>query len=172
MDCRLKGARPMRLSCLTDAAIGLVADASALINLNASGQERAILAEIPNPLLVTDVVMGELQEDSRSGRRDAEFLAGLISEGLIRLVKVETLKAGIFERLVAGRSVDTLDDGEAATIAYAVEAKAVSLIDERKANRVCRAPSPQISVGGTVDLFCHALVQKALGREALGAAVF
>ena len=74
----------MRLSCLTDPAIDLVADASTLINLNASGQVRAVLAAIPNPLLVTDMVMGELQEDNRSGRRDADILAGLISEGLIR----------------------------------------------------------------------------------------
>lgn len=162
----------MRLSCLTDPAIGLVADASALINLNASGQVRAILAAIPNPLLVTDVVMGELQEDSRSGRPDADLLAGLINEGLIRLVKLEELKAGIFERLVAGRSVDTLDDGEAATIAYAVETRAMALIDERKANKICRVSYPQLAVGCTVDLFCHELVQRALGRESLGRAVF
>ena len=79
----------MRLSCLTDPAIRLVADASALINLNASGQVRAILAAIPNPLLVTDVVMGELQEDSRSGRRDADLWPDR-SMRMIRLVKVES----------------------------------------------------------------------------------
>jgi predicted nucleic acid-binding protein len=162
----------MRLSCLTDPAIGLVADASTLINLNASGQVRAILAAIPNPLLVTDVVMGELQQDNRSGRRDADILAGLISEGLIGLVKVEELKDGIFERLVAGRSVDTLDDGEAATIAYAVETRSMALIDERKANKICRASYPQLAVGCTVDLLCHELVQRAFGRESLGRAVF
>jgi predicted nucleic acid-binding protein len=162
----------MRLSCLTDPAIGLVADASTLINLNASGQVRAILAAIPNPLFVTDVVMAELQEDSRSGRRDADILAGLISEGLIGLVKVEELKDGIFERLVAGRSVDTLDDGEAATIAYAVEARAMALIDERKANRICRDSYPQLVVGCTVDVLCHDRVQEMLTRSALGQAVF
>jgi predicted nucleic acid-binding protein len=162
----------MRLSCLTNPAIEIVADASTLINLNASGQMRAILSALPNVLLVTDVVMGELQEDSRSGRRDAHLLAGLISEELIRLVKVEELKEGIFQHLVSGRSIDTLDDGEAATIAYAVEANAIALIDERKANRICRGSYPQLVVGCTVDVLCHERVQEVLTHAALGQAVF
>jgi len=162
----------MGLSCLTDPAIDIVADASTLINLNASGQVRAIVPALPNALLVTDVVLGELQENSRRGRRDADLLNGLISEGLIRLVKVEALKEGIFQRLVSGRSIDTLDDGEAATIAYAVEARAMALIDERKANRICRGSYPQLVVGCTVDVLCHDRVQEVLTRAALGQAVF
>ena len=117
--------------------------------------------------------MGELQEDGRSGRRDADLLAGLINEGLIRLVKVEELKAGIFERL---RSPDEASirsmTGRLGTIAYAVETRAMALIDERKANKICRVSYPQLAVGCTVDLFCHELVQRALGRESLGRAVF
>jgi hypothetical protein len=93
----------MGLSCLTNSGIDIVADASTLINLNASGQVRAIVSALPNAFLVTDVVLGELQEDNRSGRRDADLLTRLISEGLIRLVKIETLKEGIFQRLVSGR---------------------------------------------------------------------
>jgi predicted nucleic acid-binding protein len=162
----------MGLSCLTDPAIDIVADASTLINLNASGQVRAMVSALPNALLVTDVVLGELQEDSRSGRRDAHLLSGLISEGLVRLVKVEALKEGIFQRLVSGRSIDTLDDGEAATIAYAVEARAMALIDERKANRICRDSYPQLVVGCTVDVLCHDQVQEVLTPAALGQAVF
>jgi len=162
----------MRLSCLTDPAIDIVADTSTLINLNASGQARASLEAVPNRVLITDVVFGELQEDERSGRKDAEMIVGLVSGGLVELVKIDDLKSGIFERLVAGRSIDTLDDVEAATIAYAVETKVAALIDERKANKICRTAYPQLSVGCTVDLFCHELVEKALGREKLSQAVF
>jgi predicted nucleic acid-binding protein len=162
----------MALSCLTDPAVNIVADTSTLINLSASGQVRAIVSALPNAMLITDVVRDELQEDSRSGRRDADLLAGLIVEGLIGLVKVEALKDGIFQRLVSGRSIDTLDDGEAATIAYAIESRAVALIDERKANRICREFYPKLLVGCTVDVLCHEQVQESLTRAALGQAVF
>ena len=53
----------MSLCCLTDPNIDLVADTSTAINLNASGYAREILSAIPNALLVTDVVLGELSED-------------------------------------------------------------------------------------------------------------
>ena len=162
----------MGLSCLTDPNIDLVADASTVINLNASGYAGEILGAIPNAVLVTDVVLGELGEDSRSGRRDAELLSALVDGGLVRIVSVDNLKHGIFERLVTGRSVDTLDDGEAATIAYAVEAGATAVIDERKANKICRMSYPQLAVGCTVDIFCHDRVRGALGDVVLGQAVF
>ena len=97
----------MSLCCLTDPNIDLVADASTAINLNASGYAREILSAIPNALLVTDVVLGELSEDSRSGRRDAELFSALVDAGLVRIVNVDNLERGIFERLVTGRSIDT-----------------------------------------------------------------
>jgi predicted nucleic acid-binding protein len=140
--------------------------------LNASGYAREILSAIPNALLVTDVVLGELSEDSRSGRRDAELFSALADAGLVRIVNVDNLERGIFERLVTGRSIDTLDDGEAATIAYAVETGATAIIDERKANKICRTSYPQLALGCTVDIFCHDRVRKVLGDVVLGQAVF
>lgn len=162
----------MGLSCLTDPNVDIVADASTAINLNASGHARAILTAVPNPVLVTDVVATELEEDGRSGRCDAELLAALINEGVARIVKVEHLKQDVFERLVAGPGIDTLDDGEAATIAYAVEVGATAIIDERKANRICRDHYPQLAIGCSVDLFCHDRVHAALGEAILAEAVF
>ncbi len=162
----------MSLCCLTDPNVDLVADASTAINLNASGYAREILSAIPNALLVTDVVLGELSEDSRSGRRDAELFSALVDAGLVRIVSVDNLERGIFERLVTGRSIDTLDDGEAATIAYAVETGATAIIDERKANKICRTSYPQLALGCTVDIFCHDRVRRALGDVVLGHAVF
>ena len=88
----------MSLCCLTDPSTDLVADASTAINLNASGYAREILSAIPNTLLVTDVVLGELGQDSRSGRRDAELLSALVDAGLVRIVGVDNLKRGIFEK--------------------------------------------------------------------------
>jgi len=162
----------MRLSCLTDPKVDIVIDASTAINLNASGYAREILAAMPNAVLVTDVVLGELHEDSRSGRQDAKLLSALVDEGLVRLVRISDLEYGIFERLVAGRSVDTLDDGEAATIAYAVETGALAVVDERKANKICRIAYPELAVGCTIDLFCHERVRSVLADVVLGDAIF
>jgi predicted nucleic acid-binding protein len=51
----------MGLSCLTDPTAQIIADTSTVINLNASGRAGSILRAIPNQLIVTDVVVGELQ---------------------------------------------------------------------------------------------------------------
>jgi len=77
-----------------------------------------------------------------------------------------------FETLVVGAASETLDDGEAATIAYAAEVSAVALIDERKAIRLCGARFPDLRLGCTVDLFAHASVQSALGRARLADALY
>ena len=77
-----------------------------------------------------------------------------------------------FENLIMGNASETLDDGEAATIAYAVEHGAIALLDERKANRICATRFPELGIGCTVDVLAHAAVMGALGGEQLGDAVF
>jgi len=76
-----------------------------------------------------------------------------------------------FESLVSGSAAETLDDGEAATIACAIERAAVALIDDRKAIRICTERFPNLTVGCTVDVLAQRHVQAALGRQ-LGEAVY
>ena len=76
-----------------------------------------------------------------------------------------------FESLVSGSAAETLDDGEAATIACAIERSAVALIDDRKAIRTCTERFPNLTVGCTVDVLAQRHVQAALGTR-LGDAVF
>jgi predicted nucleic acid-binding protein len=76
-----------------------------------------------------------------------------------------------FEALVVGAAADTLDDGEAATIAYALEIGATPIIDERKAHRICNERFPSFALASTVDLLAHASIEAELGREALTDAV-
>jgi predicted nucleic acid-binding protein len=102
-----------------------------------------------------------------SGRNDALMVSKLIAEQLITVAEVGPLKDGDFERLVAGSSAGTLDDGEAATIAYASECGMIGLIDEKKANNICRTQYPALLVGTTVDLLAADAVQAALSRADL-----
>jgi predicted nucleic acid-binding protein len=162
----------MSLSCLADPSLPIVADASTVINLNGSGCAKAILRALPNRLVVTDTVLAELRLDKRSGRDDAKLIAALVDEDLVTIVELAHLKEDHFEGLVAGPASETLDDGEAATIACAIEKKAVALIDERKAIALCARKHPSLVVGRTVDVFAHDAVAMALGRAALADAVF
>ena len=66
----------------------------------------------------------------------------------------------------------TLDDGEAATIAYAVGRGAIAVIDERKATRIGAELFPALRIACTVDMLAHPQVQDDLGKEMLADAVF
>ena len=48
----------------------------------------------------------------------------------------------------------------------------MAIIDERKANKICRTSYPQLALGCTVDIFCHDRVRSALGDVVLRQAVF
>lgn len=160
------------LTSLTDPAALLVADASVVINLNASGYAQEILRAVPNRLAVVDVVPGELEAGRSRGRRDAELLNALIAAGIVEMVKLDAGAEQHFGNLVIGPAATTLDDGEAATIAYAIERGGTAIIDERKANRICDERFPALRRGSTVDILAHPAVNNSLGKETLTEAVF
>ena len=129
------------LTCLTDPGALLVVDTSTVINLNATGCAQEVLRALPNRVSVVDAVPAELAA-GRQRRRDADLLNELVASSSVRIAKLEETDEECFEGLVIGPAIMTLDDGEAATIAYAVSRKAVALIDERKANRICAERFP------------------------------
>lgn len=161
-----------RQSCLTDPDSLIVADASIVINLNATEYSERILDALPNRLLVVEEVSLELENGRHKGKTDADDLCALVSAGRVELVKLGVIGITCFENLIVGSASETLDDGEAATIAYAIERGAVALIDERKANRICATRFPELVIGCTVDVLAHAAVIGALGGEHLGNAVY
>jgi predicted nucleic acid-binding protein len=150
----------------------IVADASAVINLNATGCATEIITALPNRVAVVDLVTTELEQGRRRDRQDADLLNELVAVGLIEIVRLGEPAVPHFEELVIGPAARTLDDGEAATIAYAIAHDAIPLVDERKANRICAERFPELRVGCTVDIFTHPEMLQSLGREALADAVF
>jgi predicted nucleic acid-binding protein len=162
----------MGLSCLTESAAAIVIDTSAAINLSASGCGAAILKALPNRALIADVVVDELEGGRRTGRRDSELIAELSKGGLLEIAHMNEEQERFFESLVIGGAMDTLDDGEAATIAVALGGRAIAIVDERKASRICAQRHPELQIGCTIDLFAHNEVQGALGTAALCDAVF
>lgn len=149
----------------------LVLDTSIVINLNATGCAREILDALPHRVVVVDVVVGELEYGRSKGRGDAAMLADLAKAGVVAIASLGEVALQHFESLVIGASAETLDDGEAATIAHAINTKACAVIDERKATRLCSERFPDVKLGSTLDLLSHHAVQQALGLPHLADAL-
>jgi predicted nucleic acid-binding protein len=160
------------LSSLTDTQALLVADASTIINVNATGCAKRVIKALPNRVAVVDLVSGELEEGRQKKRQDADLLKKLVDAGHVEIVRLEGQGDEYFEQLVVGAAQMTLDDGEAATIAHAVANNGIALIDEKKANRICVQRFPELRLACTVDIFLHPNVQSELGREVLADTVF
>ena len=164
----------VRQSCLGDRTVSVIADTSVVINLNATQCSEAILEALPNPFVVVSEVVPELETGLQSGRNDVAALEAWITSGRVRIERLGHAGVQHFSNLVSGPAAQTLDDGEAATIALALQMKphAIPLIDERKANRICADRFAHLVTGSSVDLLAPDDVQAALGNAQLADAVF
>ncbi len=160
-------------SCLNQSSAPLLLDASVLLNVNSTGIAKQIFRAVPNKIIVTVAVMTELERGAQlRGYQDASQLGSLISDQTIDLVDLSEKAMGTYYDLIAGPSVDTLDDGEAATVAFANEHPVWAVIDERKALRICRDSFPGVRTASSIDLFSHTGLTTALPHDALANAVF
>jgi len=159
------------LRLFTDHSLPLVVDASAIINLNATQLGFEVLTAIPAPFHVTEQVVTELENGRKWGHDDADFLQSLISQRLVSVTPLGGKAAQIYDSLVFGEAIDSLDDGEAATIACAIEQQGVALIDESKAKRICSAQHPGLTLISTVELLLTPRVEASLGKESQKLAV-
>lgn len=153
-------------------SVPVVTDASVIINLNATASAAAIIGAFPNRFFVTASVRRELSMGEFHGHRCGERLEALISQGLFELAELGPGDDLVYRSLVEGGFEGTLDDGEAATIAYAVGHDGLALIDERKARRICAARFPDLLLASTVEVLLHPLVAKRLGASRQSEAIF
>lgn len=161
----------MRCSHLSNPSSRVVADTSVIININGTQCGADILRALPDRMLIVDIAAAELDDGRKNGRKDADLLTQLYDAQLVEFVSLGDAGAALFEQLVAGPAHATLDDGEAATIAYAVEHSLGIIVDDSKARRVCRERYNGVKLRCSVDLFKHPSVYNALGDERLSVAV-
>jgi hypothetical protein len=150
----------------------LVIDTSIAISLAASCIGADVLQALARATYMVDVAIGELDD---GGQRGANVMAALKQWQQARLLTEISLGPDaleIFEDLVSGPAVDTLDDGEAATLAHASAIGAVAVIDEGKARRIAGERHPALMLASTIDLLLHPAADQALGREAIAQGVF
>lgn len=159
-------------NCSLDPTAPLTLDASVAINLNATGSVERILDALPNSVVVLDVVARELEAGRAKGRTDADKIAALVKSGRAQLVSLSQECEGNFLALVSGSGASTLDDGEAATIAWSVAHGGIPVIDEKKGQAICQDRFPAIHACTTTDILAHENVRAALGKADLSDAIF
>lgn len=151
--------------------VPLIIDSSAAISLSGTGFAKEILKAIPNPILVEGTVKQELSSGKSNGHCHIDIIDDLVAANVIRMVSMGEESTGTFESLVIGRATETLDDGEAATIAFALEHRSIAVIDERKATRICAERFSHLRLATTVDLISHPNVEVDLGFDSIHAAL-
>lgn len=100
-----------------------------------------------------------------SGYNDGTAFKKLTSDKLLKVVALNDVGVRHFDDLVTGATTGTLDDGEAATIGYALQITGVAAIDEKKAARICAQRYPDLPIITTVDVLSHEAIEAALGRD-------
>lgn len=148
----------------------LILDTSVLINLHASGHGARILAAVPNDIIVPEAVALELNTETGKANGEAEFIDALIKAETVHHTSLSDAEYATFEQIVTGRN--SLDDGEAATIAVAAARNALPVIDERKGRSVAKNLMLYRPPAWSIDLFTHPMVQYILGVEASREAVY
>lgn len=159
-------------NCLIDSEAPMLADTSVVINLDATGYFGRILDALPNRLLVSEIVEHEVRLGEIDGAHEKSGILEIIACGQVDVVALAGEGLRRFRSLTSGRAVETLGDGEAATIACALELGAIALIDERKGLRISAEKFPSLVTATTLDTLAHPRVQAGLGVERLTEAVF
>lgn len=151
----------------------LVVDASVVINLLACGIPKEILKSFPNLSCVVDeIILTELDRGNKNGHSDGDRLRELISDRVVKPVTMTETCWEHFENLVSGNASTTLDDGEAATLAYCASHGTIPVIDEKKANRICKERFPQLTPLCSSELFMIAQNSGEITDTELASALF
>lgn len=131
--------------------LDLIIDASVLINLLGCGAAETVLQSLPRAVSIEKRALAEvLRDPSRNlpaqGKRQL-----LVDRKLLQVRQPQGDAIECFLELVT--EPHELNDGEAATIACAIDLGAVAVLDERKARRIARERFPALPVDSTAGLF-------------------
>lgn len=150
-------------SSLIDIADPLILDTSVLINLHACKYGERILASIPNDVVVSEIVAGELEHETSRQNGEHRFLHDLVTGGIVTLATMTDAEYDIFHELTS--TSPSLDDGEAATIAIAATRFFLPVIDERRGRNRASALLKTQNPGWSLDILRHPTTIAVLGDQ-------
>nr|WP_210248678.1 DNA-binding protein [Phyllobacterium endophyticum] len=141
-----------------------------LINLHACRYGEQILAAIPNDIVVTQIVAGELEHETSRRNGEHNFLKSLVASRVVTLTELTDEEFETFFELTS--SVPVLDDGEAATIAVAAARGCFPIIDEKRGRGRASALLSECQSGWSLELFRHPATLATLGDDVARDALF
>lgn len=150
----------------------LVLDASSAINIITCGHSRALIESLPHELVITPNAIQEIHNGKLYGHNESDELTRLLDEMIIREVNLSSQATAVYHGLIQGSVLKSLDDGEAATIGYAIENSCLALIDEKKAINICRDIYPNLEILTTTEVLLHNSTLTAIGEIGQAEAIF
>jgi predicted nucleic acid-binding protein len=150
----------------------LVADTSFWINLAATTDPADILRALPAPVILAEAALEDLRRGQARGWQSVAVVETLLAAGHTRVEALPPSALPAFAGLVAGEAADTLDDGEAATLALAHASGGIAIVDERKARRLAATRFPALPLKYTVELLLSPSVAGLLGPLRVSDALF
>jgi len=160
---------PSRLS--SDHGV-LVVDASVMINLLGTGRCADVLRIVSRKVLIDELAWQEVTSDPFSKDSGQKAMQSLVESALVEQVRLSDSAFERFLSLTGATPPDDLGDGEAATIAQALDLRAVPIIDERKATRIALSIEPSRPVLHTIDILGCSEVADALTERELGDLIY
>jgi len=154
---------------LSDDSVPLVLDTSVLINLHATRCGVDILTSIPNPIIVANIVAGELENETSRRNGEEAFLGALSAAGRVTLLDLTDQEFEMFFELTS--ISPSLDDGEAATTALASARGLYPVIDEKRGRTRANAIMG-VDPAWSLDLVLHPMTVENLGAEGHRDALF
>lgn len=153
---------------MLDETLQLALDASVLINFLGSGIPDLLMQAYAGRTLVAEQVYREVYSDPGKRVQPREWLESLQARGLIEIVRL----SGTALPYYLDFGAVGLDDGEAATLALALDRNAIPVIDEKRARRIYTSNYPGAKMLSTADLFYELSQRGALQEEVLRTALF
>ena len=141
----------------------LVLDTSVWINLLATGRAKEIVEAIGIPVYVPEQVLDELRLDPVTRKPFLPGLHPVLESPRARIAPLSSSEMDTFVDLVGALAPDRLGDGEAASIAIAVNRNCRLCVDERKANRIVRERFSSIQTLRSTDILTHPALAAAFG---------
>lgn len=148
----------------------LVLDASVLFNLLGTGRPEEILQAIGVTCWVEQRTAAEVRR-TPGQRTEGAPLQPLFDNGCLKLCRMSDHAYETYISLVSGLSTDTLDDGESAAIAIAVDGFGSVVLDDKKARRILSARFEQVTAGSSLSLLLAAATRANWTLAELRAAV-
>jgi hypothetical protein len=120
---------------------------------------------IGSPIYVPEQVLGELKLDPVTRRPFPRGPHPALASDKVRLVSLSGSELETFVELVGAAAPHRLGDGEAASIAIALNRNCRLGVDERKANRIIRERFDAIQTFRSTDIWTEFSIARTLGEE-------